>query len=682
MKCSPAFLALFSLCLLPFPAATARAAGKGQSECVVDTVALGDAEVKAYRDRSGLRHGAGGTLTWDMKMLENLPKIMGNADPVHYMQMMPGVQTSGEYRCGINIQGCDNGHNMVSVGGIPLYNVNHLLGFFSTFNATHYTDMRLERTPSAGASPNRVGGSVDFAPPSAVSDSISGEVSVGIISSQGTLSVPLGRRRNMSLRLSGRASYVNLLYGGWLADGYKRVDYKFHDLNLTWVAKPAKCHTLTANLYYGSDKGGLDEKMYGAFMAARWGNMAAGLRWLYENGGWKATQHVWVTAYRNSFRLDMQDYRYKMPSGIGSMAYSGEFSRGRWRMGAELAGHRIERQRLILPGDGGGDGNPRARKACEAAVFAEFRQPIVPVLHLNLGLRGSIFGSGGRTFGAADPSAALVYEKGAVRCDLSYALRHQYLHLTGITDAGLPIEYWMESDGNHPPQHAHSFAANAAFRLLQGRYRADVGVFCKLLHHQMEYNGSILDCMGSNYDPERYLFTGRGRNYGLSLMLTKCAGRLTGWVSYAYTSARRRFYMGGSSRKSPASHERPHELDAVLSYTLSPRWSFGANIVYASGTPFTAPVAIVLLNGCVVTQYGAHNANRLHPYFRTDVSVNYKWRGKGRTEQGMNLSVYNVTFRKNDLFYSVHTYQDGSFAYRPTTFFLRALPSVSYFLHF
>ena len=147
MKCSLAFPFLFSLCLFPFSMVTARTAEREQSECVVDTIILGNAEVRAYRDRSGMKFDAYGGLTWDMKMLQTLPKIMGNADPVRYLQMMPGVQTCGEYRCGINVQGCDNGHNMVSIDGIPLYNVNNLLGFFSTFNSSHYTSMSLERTP-------------------------------------------------------------------------------------------------------------------------------------------------------------------------------------------------------------------------------------------------------------------------------------------------------------------------------------------------------------------------------------------------------------------------------------------------------------------------------------------------------------------------------------------------------
>ena len=680
MKCNPALLILFSLCLFPF-SAWSSTAGEGQGDCVLDTVVLGNAEVKAYRDRTGMRYDDYGSPTWDMKMLKTLPKIMGNADPMRYLQMMPGVQTNGEYLYGINVQGCESGHNMVSIEGMPLYNVNHLLGFFSTFNATHYADMRLERTPSSGFSPNRVGANVDFSTPSGI-DSIGGDFSVGLISSQGTLYLPLGKRKKMSLTLSGRTSYINLLYSKWLEDDYRKLDYRFHDLNLTWTAEPAEGHTLKADFYYGSDKGNMKEKVYEGKMRSRWGNMALGLQWQFAKSGWKTTQHLWASGYRNRFVLRRHGIHYSLPSGIGSAAYKGEVSKGKWMLGVECIKHGLDEQQLFLLENEESSVDITTKNAYDAAVYAGFRQPLAPTLDLDLGLRGSIFRNEGHNFKATDPSAALIFEKDRVHCTLSYALRHQFLHFTGITDAGLPIEYWMGANAKRPPQYAHSLALNFILWMFKGRYRVDVGAFGKHLKHQIAYNGGIYDCIETDFRHEDHIFSGKGRNYGVSMMLTKCSGRLTGWLNYSYTSAKRWFDMGDGFRKSPASHERPHELDAVVSYTLSRKWSLGANVVYASGTPYTSSVDVELEDGNVVTQYGPYNACRMSPYFRTDVSVNYKWEGKGRTEQGINFSVYNVTFHKNDMFYSLRSHQDGSFEFVPTNFCLRALPSISYYIKF
>jgi hypothetical protein len=164
-------------------------------------------------------------------------------------------------------------------------------------------------------------------------------------------------------------------------------------------------------------------------------------------------------------------------------------------------------------------------------------------------------------------------------------------------------------------------------------------------------------------------------------MLNKCSGRLTGWLSYSYTQAKRRFESLGTQRY-PASHERPHEVNVVGTYTLNSHWSVGGVFVYASGTPFTAPAYVAMYNQNLLISYGEHNANRLKPYVRLDLSVNYKWRGRWIRENGINFSLYNATSKSNEIFYFISTDDDGSFAYKATKFQLRILPSVSYFCKF
>ena len=115
---------------------------------------------------------------------------------------------------------------------------------------------------------------------------------------------------------------------------------------------------------------------------------------------------------------------------------------------------------------------------------------------------------------------------------------------------------------------------------------------------------------------------------------------------------------------------------------MSGHWSFGGNVVFASGTPFTAPLSIEFINGNIVSQYGPFNGNRLKPYFRVDASANYKWKTHSGREHGINISLYNVTCRENDLFYRVKTKEDLSFAYRPLSFIMPILPSISYFCKF
>ena len=83
------------------------------------TLSLDSVTVRGTRYRSPVRQIGNGVTIWDISGLSELPQILGNADPMHYVQMLPGVQTNNEYRSGISIEGCDNQHSAILIDGIP-----------------------------------------------------------------------------------------------------------------------------------------------------------------------------------------------------------------------------------------------------------------------------------------------------------------------------------------------------------------------------------------------------------------------------------------------------------------------------------------------------------------------------------------------------------------------------------
>ena len=64
-----------------------------------------------------------------------------------------------------------------------------------------------------------------------------------------------------------------------------------------------------------------------------------------------------------------------------------------------------------------------------------------------------------------------------------------------------------------------------------------------------------------------------------------------------------------------------------------------------------------------------------------DLSVNFSFRKDGRQENGLNISVYNVLARKNEIMWRLNI-DDGTFSYRPMAFFMRMMPSISYYHKF
>ena len=242
------------------------------------------------------------------------------------------------------------------------------------------------------------------------------------------------------------------------------------------------------------------------------------------------------------------------------------------------------------------------------------------------------------------------------------------------------MEFWFAAGRYSKPQHSHNFSISYDAAFFRESLAVSASVYYKKLYNQIQYTGSLFDFFSSVYDLDSHLLKGQGWNYGLNLMVHKQTGNLTGWISYSLGRALRQFDNPEYTGIYPANHERIHELNAVASYKLQ-KWDFGGTFVYASGQPFTAPEYFYLASGQLLTVYGKHNGCRMRPYIRLDLSATYSFTRTDRKENGINLSVYNVLARRNDVMYRI-TKDERGYAYGPIGFFIQLMPSISYYHKF
>lgn len=670
---------------------------KGVSAEMPDTLnhyGLQAVEIRGKRLRSQLRE-IEGTSIISMSLMDEMPHILGNADPLHYAQLLPGVQTNSEYDAGLHIQGCDNSHNYVSLGGAPVYNATHLLGFFSIFNAGHFTEMSLQKSPVSASFPNRLGGRVDMLTPTwlAAEDSLSvgavhGELSVGPMSSQGTLRLPIGKRS--LLLLSARAAYLNLLYSKWLEVDGDEVKYDFSDYNLSYITQLDDANVLKIEGYWGYDKMKIGQASHGLQGKLKWNNTMAALHWYSrskhgKNEGrkdWLMEQMVYYSRYANRLNVNEYSFQVGMRSFIFDLGYKGYFSCGRWRMGAEVVRHQL------LPQDIGISGNlanyqtdTQHQQSMEASAYLQYCQPLGENLLMELGARVSGYHCQ-KSFCRVMPHLKFNYDLSqSAKLNLNLGIRNQYLFQSGFSSAGLPTEFWFAADQNHRPQYAYHAALQGEFWFAEKEYRLSVETYYKWLMNQIENNSNMFDILFSSYSFDGSLLHGKGYNYGLNLLLEKRRGKLTGWLSGSLGRAMRKFDGEQYQGWYPAGHERIYELNAVATYRINRRVSLGTTYVLASGTPYTKVNYAYLMSGNLVTEYGPHNGDRVKPYMRLDLSVSYDFATKGKVRSGINFSLYNVTMHGNDLFYRIKVY-DNHVRYNAFKFLMPIMPSINYYCKF
>lgn len=630
-----------------------------------------------HKHTSAIKNTASGATLINTDLIQSLPKILGNTDPVNFIRQLPGVQTNSEYDAGIHIQGCDNSHNLISIGDVPVFGPNHIFGLFSVFIPSHHEQMTFATTVNQA---NRLGGTLNMELPDTLKETISGEVTAGMMLSQGTIKARIGK--NSHLRVSARNTYINALYKRYLKVGNNPLGYGFGDYNLTWLYASDK-DRLWVDLYMGRDMASLGESHFDVGLTTEWGNALGSLHWEHKGDAIKQRHSAYYSGYLSDSHITQSSSTLDMDSYINAFGYKGHLKWKALTAGADVTYYNIQPQNPQLKGIIGAENNiQKKQNSIETSLHAEYNGHFSDNWRYNAGLKADAFISPeNKIYTGLSPKASVTYNTytyGKIKA--AYNLGRQYLFQTGLSNIGFPIEFWIAAGEYSAPQYSHNFSLSYDAKFLRDALAVSVSTYYKRLHNQIQYSGNLFDMFNSVYDLDANLLKGDGWNYGVNMMIHKQSGKLTGWISYSLGRALRQFDNPKYQKIYPANHERIHELNAVASYKTG-KWDLGSTFVYASGQPFTAPEHFYLSSGQLLAVYGEHNACRMRPYIRLDLSATYILTKDEKQENGLNVSLYNALGRKNDVIYRIEI-SDGRYSYRPAAFFLQFVPSVSYYHKF
>ncbi len=219
------------------------------------------------------------TVDIPIEQIKQIPALMGEKDVLKVIQLMPGVQKGSEGSTGIYVRGGGPDQNLIILDEAPVYNANHLFGFFSVFNGDAIKSVELIK----GGFPARYGGRlssvIDLQMKDGNKEKIHGEAGIGIIAARLTLEGPIIKNK-CSFLISGRRTYLDALVAPFLPkDG--KLGYYFYDLNakINYVFNDK--NRLYLSGYFGRDKFYLKRKVDNSesMSGIYWGNATSTLRW-------------------------------------------------------------------------------------------------------------------------------------------------------------------------------------------------------------------------------------------------------------------------------------------------------------------------------------------------------------------------------------------------------------------
>ena len=604
--------------------------------------------------------------------LTKIPTVLGEPDLFKSLALLPGVSTGIEGSSGLFVRGGTPDQNLILLDDVPIYNPNHLFGFFSVFHPEMVKSISLVKSGFPAKYGGRLSSVIDVRMKDGDKSEFKGEASLGLINSRISIEGPIGNKSSTSYHLGGRISYI----GAFMKPIFKLVQseeiisYVMHDWNGKLHHIINDKNELFLSYYFGRDnyegKEGtkIDYETYGL----NWGNQTLNLRYKKTiSPSLFANFSAWTTEYKHeiknqtSYTVDGSDLKmdfFSSKSGLRDFSAKAEFE---WNplpshdisFGAQTDKHRY------LPGSISSSfleqTSPSYLYAFESALFAEDSFSPWRWMKFSAGLRATQFRIEDQSFSSLEPRLSTVIEIGeSTDLRASYTKMRQYIHMLSSNGVGVPNDIWIPASEFSPPQTSHQWTLGIGKKLinssvvlkmsLEGYYKHSTNLI------EPVPGTNFMDIRESNW--EGYIYnSGEGRARGLEFLLEAENKVFNGWISYTLSSAERKFTNLNSGDWYPSRYDRRHNFSFVGNFKLTKGWELNANWVYTSGNPVTLPVAVIQnTEGDFVPVYSTRNSNRMPAYHRLDFGAIRNWTNKKERERSISFGLYNVYNRVNPLY--------------------------------
>ncbi len=697
---------------------------------LVGSTELEGSTVVASRNELGVRGTQMSAIEVPIVQIKNIPALGGEIDVIKALQLLPGVQSGSEGATGLYVRGGGPDQNLILLDGVPLYNINHMFGFFSVFNVDAIKNVTLYKGNFPARFGSRLSSVVDVRQNEGNENEYHGSVSIGLLSSKINLEGPIIKGKT-TFNVSARRTYFDILAQPLIAlanegDGQANAGYYFYDINTKVTHKFSNKDKLTTSFYMGDDaiyvrtkdKGYDNPNEYTkSKFGWNWGNLLGAASWahqfsntLFSNLTLSYTRYRYKVGIGNEQRMEAEngdtgkteymdsetsiDYR----SNIEDISALYEFDYNPHpnhaiKFGANYVYHRfvpevgtftyegpetdIDDEDFIFSTLSGGE----SINTHEAAVYFEDNWTINDIFKFNMGLRASMYAVQEKIYPSLEPRLgfrALLTDDMSIKA--SYSYMSQYIHLLSNSNITLPTDLWVPVTANIKPMKSHQAALGLFYNLFD-IVNLSVEGYYKHMNNIIEYKDGA-SFFASTKGWETKVNMGEGWSYGVEFLVEKKIGKLTGWIGYTWSKSERKFDREGmeinDGKPFYAKYDRRHDISVVAQYKFSKKFDIAATFIYGTGARATMGSQVYTdpNDDYMIYEYiPQRNSFKLPDYMRFDIGMNfYKKRKKG--ESIWNISIYNLTNRHNPFF----VFNDGEVLQQMSIFPI--LPSVSYTYRF
>lgn len=637
--------------------------------------------------------------------IKNIPVLLGERDILKTIQLLPGIKSAGDGNSGFYVRGGAIDQNLILLDEAPVYNASHLLGFFSTFNSDAIKDMTVYK----GGMPAQYGGRLSSVLDIKMNDgnnqdyNVSG--GVGLISAKLNVEGPIQKDRS-SFLVTGRRTYADMFLKLSKDSAVNNNTLYFYDLNAKLNYQLGERDRLFLSGYFGKDVLGV-----GKTFGIEWGNGTGTLRWnhIFSNRLFANTSLIFSNyKYKISIRSGGDDF--DIFSQIQDWNLKQEYqwnagSRNSVRFGFNTIYHRITPGEVDAKNSVSvNDAALQKRYSWENALFISNTWKATDKLNLTYGARltsFSILGQGDyfqidadgnvtdtfsyragefvKTYVNLEPRLAASYVLSPISSvKAAYVRNVQNLHLVSNSTSSNPTDKWIASTNIIKPEISDQVSIGYYRDLANRRWELSVETYYKTMQNQIDYRDGA-DIFANSDAIESQLLFGKGRAYGIEMLIKKKAGKFTGWVSYTLSKTEKKINGINNNRWYNARQDRTHEIAIVGSYQLTSKWTISANWVYYTGDAVTFPAGKYRIDDQTIFYYTERNGYRMPSYHRLDLGATCELKKKKRWSSELTFSLYNAYGRENAYAINFQDNPDDPSRTEAVRFALfKFIPSISY----
>ena len=257
-----------------------------------------------------------------VSQIKAIPMIAGEVDILKALQRLPGVQSGSEGSAGLYVRGGGPDENLILLDGVPLYNVNHLMGFFSVFNADAIKNVTLYKGNFPAQYGGRLSSIIDVRQNDGNTEGYHGNFTVGLLAAKFNIEGPIPHKKDSTgsttFNISARRTYFDVfttpimeLVSLSMGAGSMGAGAYFYDVNAKLTHTfPNMRDKLSASFYMGNDavymnmryneRNDIDKMRLKMNMRMAWGNIVGALNW----------EHCYNSRLFSNTQISFTQYKY------------------------------------------------------------------------------------------------------------------------------------------------------------------------------------------------------------------------------------------------------------------------------------------------------------------------------------------------------------------------------------